>query len=187
MKRNEIEQLLPAVFQRTLYEGNPLTALLEVMENLHAPTEDVLENLDAIFDPRRTSDEFVAFLAYWVNLNRLFDEAPDSKGQSDFSRHSMTSGFGHLRELIARAAYLSQWRGTRKGLLLFLQTAIGVEDFAVEEHPLNAEGQARPFHIRVRAPQETTPHKALIERIIELEKPAYVTYELVFAETPGGA
>jgi phage tail-like protein len=186
MKQNEIERLLPAVFQRTLYEGNPLTALLEVMENLHAPSEDVLAHLDAIFDPRRTTDEFVTFLAYWVDLDRLFDEAPDSKVQSAFSRHSMTSGFGHLRELIARAAYLSQWRGTRKGLMLFLQTAIGAQDFEVEEHPLNAEGQPRPFHIRVHAPGETAPHKALIERIIELEKPAYVTYELVFA-APGGA
>ena len=181
MKRREIEQLLPAVFQRTLYEGNPLTALLEVMENLHAPSEATLANLDAIFDPRRTTDGFVPFLAYWVDLNRLFDEAPDGEVQVSFSRHSMTSGFGRLRELVARAAYLSQWRGTMKGLLLFLQTAIGTQDFEIEEHPVNAEGQPLPFHIRVRAPQETTPHKALIARIIELEKPAYVTYELVFA------
>ncbi len=180
MKRNEIKQLLPAVFQRTVHEGNPLAALLEVMEQLHAPSEAVLEHLDAIFDPRRTTNEFVTFLAYWVDLDRLFDQAPGGKWQIAFSRHPMTSGFGRLRELIASAAYLSQWRGTKKGLLLFLQTAIGAQDFEIEEHPLNEAGQARPFHMRVRAPQETAPHAALIERIIELEKPAYVTYELVF-------
>jgi len=43
------------------------------MEALQAPDEAVLERLDAIFDPRRTTDEFVPFLAYWADLTRLFD------------------------------------------------------------------------------------------------------------------
>ena len=45
MKRNEIAQLFPAVFQRTLKVGNPLAALLEVVEVLQAPSEDVLQQL----------------------------------------------------------------------------------------------------------------------------------------------
>lgn len=185
MKRAEIEQLLPAVFQRTLRPGNPMTALLEVMEALHAPSEAVLEHLDRFFDPRRAPVEFVPFLAYWLDLDRLFEESPGGKWQVSFSRQPMTSGFGRLRELVASAAYLSQWRGTKKGLLLFLQTAIGLEDFEIEEQVIDENGQPHPFHIRVRAPLEGAMHKALIERIIELEKPAHVTYELVF-EPAGG-
>ena len=182
MKRTEIERLLPAIFQRTLHPGNPLTALLEIMEALHAPAEAVLERLDSFFDPHRTTDEFVPFLAYWVDLDRLFEEAPGGKWQVALSRYPITSGFGRLRELIAGAAYLSQWRGTKKGLLLFLQTATGVEDFEIEERVLDAGGRPRLFHIKVRASAEGAPHRTLIERIIELEKPAHVTYELEFAE-----
>ncbi len=51
MKRTEIEQMLPGIFQRTVQEGTPLFALLEVMEALPAPDEAVLDQLDAFFDP----------------------------------------------------------------------------------------------------------------------------------------
>ncbi len=180
MKRNEIAQLFPAVFQRTLKEGNPLTALLEVMEVLQAPSEDVLKQLDSFFDPRRTTDEFVPYLAYWSDLTRLFDETLNPKeDQFAFSRSSIASGLGRLRELIAGAAYLSQWRGTRKGLLLFLQTATGMADFNIQEN-IGLDGNVRPFHISIHAPKESAQYSNLIARIVELEKPAYVTYELAF-------
>ena len=63
MKRTEIEGLFPAIFQRTLRPATPLYALLEVMEGLHTPSEEALENLDAAFDPHRTPEAFVAVLA----------------------------------------------------------------------------------------------------------------------------
>ena len=179
MKRSEIAQLLPAIFQQTLSEGNPLTALLEVMEVLQAPSETVLQRLDTFFDPRRTPDAFVPYLAHWADLTRLFDDTPNFK-DGRVRASSLVSGLGRLRELIAHAAYLSQWRGTRKGLLLFLQTATGAADFDIREN-VNLEGQPKPFHISVWAPHESVQYKRLIERIVELEKPAYVTYELSFA------
>jgi hypothetical protein len=40
----------------------------------------------------------------------------------------------------------------------------------------------RPFFIVVRAPAEARRHQALIERIVEQEKPAYVTYQLIFRQ-----
>lgn len=178
MKHSEIAQLLPAIFQQTLSEGNPLTALLEVMEVLQAPSEAVLQRLDTFFDPRRTTDEFVPYLAHWADLTRLFDDAPNFK-DARIRPSSLVSGLGRLRELIAHAAYLSQWRGTRKGLLLFLQTATGATDFDIREN-VDLKGEPKPFHISVWAPKESVQYKRLIERIVELEKPAYVTYELSF-------
>ena len=177
MKRDEIARLLPAIFQRTLSEGNPLTALLEVMEASQEPSEAVLENLDAIFDPRRTTDEFVPFLAYWADLTGLFDDSATADDQFDFSRATIPSGVGRLRELVASAAFLSQWRGTKKGLLLFLQTATGLSDFQLQEN-IDLKGNAKPFHVSVRRPRGAI--QSLIQRIIECEKPAYVTYELSF-------
>lgn len=184
MKRHEIAELLPSVFQRTVKEGNPLAGLLEVMEALHAPSEDVLQQLDSYFDPRRTTGAFVPYLAYWADLTRLFDETLNLKDQVAFSRSSIASGLGRLRELIASAAYLSQWRGTKKGLLLFLQTASGFSDFDISEN-VDLTGKPRPFHLSIRAPKDSAQYSALIGRIIELEKPAYVTYELSF-EPAGG-
>ena len=187
MKQSEIAQLLPAVFQRTLNKGNPLTALLEVMEVLQAPSEAVLLQLDSFFDPRRTTNEFVPYLAYWADLTRLFDDVPNPKDEFPFSRSSIASGVGRLRELVASAAYLSQWRGTRKGLLLFLKTATGFAEFDIKENvslvdikeKVSLDGQ-RPFHLSIHAPKESEQYRNLIERIVELEKPAYVTYELSF-------
>ena len=184
MKRSEIAALLPAVFQRTLSARNPLTGLLQVMESLQEPSEAVLARLDAIFDPRRTADEFVPFLAYWTNLTKLFDDSVKVKGEFDFSRATIATGVGRLRELTASAAYLSQWRGTQKGLLLFLQTATGLADFQIQEN-IDLNGNPKSFHVTVRAPKESAQYRKLIERIVEFEKPAYVTYELSFEPTGG--
>jgi phage tail-like protein len=170
MRSPEIERLLPGVFQRTVQPESPLAALLEVMEALHAPSEEVLSHLEAHFDPRRAPDRFVPFLARWVGMDL-----------------PVTTGLGRLRELVAAAVEISRWRGTARGLLLFLTTATGRTDFAVDEQVLGPDGRPRPFHVRVRAPAEVSAHRLLLERIIEREKPAYVTYELHFAQPPKGA
>lgn len=167
MKSAEILRLLPGVFQRTARPGSPLAALLSVMEALHAPSEGVLENLDALFDPRRAPERFVPFLARWVDLDL-----------------PVTTGLGRLRELAAAGVELSRWRGTARGLLLFLSTATGRKDFEVDERVPGPNGLPRPFHIRVLAPGELAAHRPMLERIIELEKPAYVTYELHFTQLP---
>jgi hypothetical protein len=84
--------------------------------------------------------------------------------------------------LAATAATLSRWRGTRKGLSLFLETATGMKGFEVDEE-VREEGKIKPFHLRITAPGELIAHRMLIQRIIELEKPAYVTYQLEFGST----
>ncbi len=182
MKQREIEQLLPEVYRRTLDAGNPLGLFLAIMADLHEPSEAVIEGIDGYFDSYRTPDEFVPFLAKWVDLDRLL--APNGAGRGDGDDGVNTlpfpTGLGRLRELIRAAAHLSKWRGTRKGLLLFLETATGVSGFAIDEQVSDAEQKIRSFHLRISAPSSTEPVRPLIERIIEMEKPAYVTYELQF-------
>ena len=193
MQRTSIERLLPEVFRATLAEGSPLGAVLDVMAGMHAPDERVLDSLDGYFDPARTEDRFVPMLARWVDLERLFvrSAAPGAKGGASprpgepaTTGEPIATGTGRLRELVARAAFLSQWRGTRTGLVAFLETATGASGFTIDEAVLGADQRSRPFHIRVHAPSTVEIHRALIERIIKFEKPAYVTYELDFAN-PG--
>ena len=176
MKRTEIEHLLPGIFQRTVQQGTPLFAVLEVMEALPAADEAVLDQLDAFFDPYRAPDAFVPFLAGWVDLDWLLLEVPEEF--KALAPPPLPSGMGRLRELVAAATFLAQWRGTAKGLLRFLETATGIQGFTIEEQVPGSDGRPRPFHFRVGAPQEASPYQVMIERIIEAEKPAYVTYEL---------
>ncbi|GHO58442.1 phage tail protein [Ktedonobacter robiniae] len=184
MKRTDIERLLPEVFQRAIEGGSPLLTLLEVMEALPAPDEAVLDQLDAFFDPYRAPDAFVPFLASWVDLERFLQGVPATSATQ--AAPSWPSGMGRLRELIAAVPFLAQWRGTAKGLLRFLETATGVQGFTIEEQVPGSDGLPRPFHLRVRAPHEAAPYRAMIEQIIESEKPAYVTYELEMVENPEG-
>jgi phage tail-like protein len=184
MRAEEIQHLLPGVFQRTLVPGSPLAALLGVMEALQAPSEEAIAGFHAVLDPRRTRDGFVPMLAAWLDLQRLFERR--SRNTEPSLRQLWPPGLGRLRELTAIAAELSQWRGTRRGLLLFLETATGLKGFDADDGPPGPDGLPQPFHVRVRVPPGGRSHRSLIARIVESEKPAYVTYELDFGpESPG--
>ena len=181
MTRFEIANLLPGVYQRTLGRDGPLDALLAVMEDLHAPAEAALDRLDAAFDPRRTEDRFVPFLARWVDMDRLFNQ-PGGEQNTPAGARLLSGGLGRLRELTAAAAFLSQWRGTAVGLRRFLETATGERGFIIDEAVPGETGRPTPFHIRITAPAAAARQRALIQWIIDSEKPAYVTCELCFEE-----
>jgi phage tail-like protein len=176
--RAEISRLLPLVFQRTLKTASPLAAVLDVMEVMHAPSEQILRDIDSIFDPIRTRPEFVPLLARWVDLAWTFDRHtldPALHGEEE----PLSTGLGRLRELVAAAPHLAQWRGTRVGLIRFLETATGLAGFEIDDAS-GLEAGRRAFHIIVRAPRAAEHHRALIRRIIDVEKPAYVTYDVEF-------
>ncbi len=179
MRRDEIELLLPGVFQRALASapgGGLLGGLLETMDGLHAPVEACLGDLARWFHPHRTPDHVVPFLARWVDLERLFCDG----GQPLPSHPLLTTHLGNLRELVAAAADLARWRGTARGLSTFLATATGLGPFAIDDQPLGNDERVIPFHLRITAPATAEPLRAMIEHIIAQEKPAHVTWELHF-------
>jgi len=179
MTADEIRFLLPDVFRRVMRPGSPLSATLDVMEALHAPVERTIEDFPDLLDPRRTADHLVPMLARWVDLDRLFDER--ARGGPGAAHRLLPSGLGRLRELVALAALLSQWRGTARGLRLFLETATGVKGFRIDDHVAGDDGRPRPFHMRISCPADAKVHQHLIRLIVESEKPAYVTCdELTF-------
>lgn len=180
MKSSEIEKLLPAVYQRAADAGTPLRALLDAMETLHEPDEEILAAIDTVFDPRRTARAFLPMLAHWVNLDFLFRPLPADTGASAWSDRALPTAPGYLRELISNAAYLSKWRGTAVGLEHFLEIATGLDGFEIEESIPGSDGLPIPFHIRISAPAAALPYRDLIERIVERQRPAYVTSELEF-------
>lgn len=178
MKASQIKRLLPSVLQSGAERGTPLAAVLEVMEGMQLPSEAVLDQLDMFFDPHRAPDTFVPYIATWVDLEGVLDRPQTRKGaRAPF----LPTGIGRLRELVAAAVTLSKWRGTRKGLRLFLETATGLTGFEIDEAANGPDGTAIPFHLRITAPAGAAKFRSLVQRIIELEKPAYVTYDLGFA------
>jgi phage tail-like protein len=176
LKRTDIEQLLPGNYRRAITPDGPLSALLDVMEANHEPDEVILAGLDRYFDSRRTHDRFVDYLARWVDLGPLLDHLAEELGDQEFP-----SGTGRLRELVALAAWLSRWRGTARCLIAYLEVATGVRGFTIEE---NAGG--RPFHLRFVAPPGAAEYRPLIEGIIDQEKPAYTTHEIVYPDSESG-
>ncbi len=166
MRRDEIERLLPGVFQRTLGGAGrrgPLGALLDAMVGLLEPREEAMQRLPSVLDPRIAPEDFVPLLAQWLNL-----DIP------------VTTGPGYARELIANAVDLARWRGTAAGLVRFLSIATGASGFRIDEDVRDERGKAIPCHIRIIAPANTQPHERMLKRIIALYKPAYVTHVLEF-------
>lgn len=185
MRHQEIERLLPAVYRASIDDAGPLRALIGVMEALHDRPERELASLDATLNPRRAPDDFVPLLANWVDLAWLWTET----GEAPTSGPVILDRLGHLRELVASAAYLSQWRGTARGLKAFLQRATGLGDIELIESPQDEGGRRRPFHVRIQLPETAGEPRirALITRIIEMEKPAYLTYEIILANPSPGS
>lgn len=180
MRREQIISLMPDVYQRSIHPNTPLDALIALMENLHMPTEQVLQKIDTYFCPYSAPDEFIPYLAKWVDLERYIEAECDDFLNYPGSPVRSSIETGRLRVLISIAAELSQWRGTARGLMLFLQTATGIDNFKVEDVVENEENGNKAFHIRITAPSAARSYKKLIEKIINGEKPAYVTSELVF-------
>ncbi len=184
MKRRNIERLLPQIFRRTAKPGTVLFTLLEVMEALHEPVEQTLEDLPRFFAPHAAPDPFVPLLATWVDLDGLWQVeglSPTRPVNAADQARNLSCGIGRVRDLIADVAFLSKWRGTRRGLCRFLELATGISGYRIDESVPGPDGRPMPFHIRVVIP-DSERHRTLIERIVREEKPAYVTFELRFED-----
>jgi phage tail-like protein len=164
MRRSAIERLLPLAYQRAAQDGTVLAALLDVMEDLHAPDEAVLAGVADLYAAYRAPDQLVGFLTTWVALGHV-------AGSSTSSAIPVT----RLRDVVVQGAELAQWRGTPYGLAKLLRTVTGVDDITIEEPP------TRRFHLRVVVPQPAAAQLDLITRLVRAEKPAATTCEVVVA------
>ncbi|WPD22662.1 MAG: phage tail protein [Candidatus Electrothrix scaldis] len=182
-KRSEIEKLLPMVMQRTAQDGSILGVILEIMAQMHAPIEEILQNSDQFFDPRRTGEAFLPMLAHWLNLTYLFEPNKVGTAPRHWQERTLPTEAGYLRELIATAVKLAKLRGTRYGLEQMLQTATGLTGVKVEEGQTDSGDTLPPFHIRVTIPSSAEKYKELIKRIVAHEKPAHITDELITVDS----
>jgi phage tail-like protein len=164
-------QYLPAPYHEDPFIGR----FLMIFESVLSPIERTIDNVPHYFDPHVTPEEFVPWLASWVALD-LDDNWPL-----------------HLqRELVARAAELSRWRGTRRALAERMRLYTGHTPLVVENSDGLRLGQDAMLGVNTRM-GEFHPHtiqvtvlvaggteidEQVLRRIIEAEKPAHVAYTL---------
>jgi phage tail-like protein len=177
MERTHIARLLPEAYQGAIRADNPLGAVLAAMEALHAPAEARLDTLDAQVDPLRADEPFVFMLADWLGLAGYLDW---SGGRPGFGMPSFAAGTGRLRLLVAEAVELGRSRGARSTLERFLTVATGLSGITIEDAIGDAAGRPLPFHLRVTLPAAAGRYADLIGRIVDAERPAHATYEIVF-------
>ena len=163
-----------------------LGALSITLQDANAETPDE----QAIFEPG------VGELPLWptITLNALFDEHADRRGLSAALCELLpwlASWLGlalderwpeeQRRALILAAVDLYQWRGTRHGLSEFLRLYTGFTP-EITEHGVGRRGvtaaDAFKFTVRLRVPDPALVDRAVVEAIIETEKPAHTGYAL---------
>jgi phage tail-like protein len=169
MRREHIERLLPATYQRAVTPGGPLAAVLAVMEAMHAPSEALLAHVEDLATAYRTPERLLPFLVHWVAWDHLWADLAAQQ-------RSLPVPAGRLRDLVAGAATLAARRGTAAGLTGLLTTLCGVSGFAIDE-PAD-----RPFHLVVRVPPAAAAQLDLIRRVVAAEKPATTTCEVVVSD-----
>jgi hypothetical protein len=179
MRPGEIKLLLPQIYQRTVdgCSGDVLAGLLSVMSALHAPVETVLERVPELFDPRCTDDNMVGFLAGWADLDRVVHVSGDGL-------LSLPAGLGWLRETVATSLELSRERGTKHGLVAFLESATGTSGFEVIDRSDPRGAELPPFHFVVVVPPAAAAQREIVEAIVETERPVHMTYELALPTEP---
>jgi phage tail-like protein len=175
MRPEEIARLLPEVYQAAAHPGSVLDAALGVMSVLHGSLEQAIAEPDAYADPRRAPPALTPVLASWLGLQRYLDRRTD---RLDGGRGRTAPDPGDLRELTAIAADLARRRGTAEALRRFLEAATGATGFSV------SDDTGQPFHIRVTVPPAAQGRRDLVERIVQGEKPAFSTAEIVDAQSP---
>jgi phage tail-like protein len=152
--------LLPPIY----HDDRFMRQLLLIFKASLDPLDRQIAQIYHYFDPRTAPEHLLPWLAAWVDL--VLDERwPEAR----------------RRELIGSASVLYRWRGTRRGLGDYLRIYTGVMPRIVEQgQERKGEAPVPPhtFRVIIEGPDLAVVDRALVERIIELEKPAHTAYEL---------
>lgn len=178
---------LPVLYREVDFIGR----FMKIFEQAYQPVIDIYAVMWANLDPLTSPRALLPFLAHWVAwpVESIWN-------------------LSQQRRLIRRAVEIYRWRGTRKGLRLYLHlyTALPLDEhlpnetdkhisitepfgdgFTLGEAQIGEAvlggGQAFHFVVRLRPERINSVSEQLVRRIIDQEKPAFCTYEL-FIDNP---
>ena len=173
---------LPVLYREVDFIGR----FIKIFEQAFQPIIDSFEVMWANLDPLTAPELLLPFLSHWTGWK--LDPILDLKQQ---------------RRLMRRAIEIYTWRGTRRGLRLYLHLYTGLpldedipdenakrigitepigESFvvgsAVIGEAILGGGRAFHFEVTLRPDRSQQIDEGLIRKIIEQEKPAFCSYEL---------
>jgi phage tail-like protein len=173
---------LPVLYREVDFIGR----FMKIFEQAFQPIIDSFEVMWANLDPLTAPELILPFLSHWVGWD--LDPILDRNQQ---------------RRLMRRAIEIYTWRGTRRGLRLYLHLYTGLpldddipdenakhisitepigESFVIGEARIGEAilGGGRAFHfaVKLRPDRSQQIDERLIRKIIEQEKPAFCSYEL---------
>ncbi|MDJ1182013.1 phage tail protein [Roseofilum casamattae] len=182
-------EFLPQIYHEVDFVGR----FLKIIEETFNPDVQMLGSLVSYLDPLTAPESMIPFLAHWVGWELQPYLSLDQQ-----------------RSLIRHAIEIYRWRGTRRGLRLYLHLATRLpldEDIEIEEdkHISITEtfsqglilggtivgtdsmlGGGRPFHfsVRLRLPTDTpgSLDEGLVRKVIDRQKPAFCTYDLAIED-----
>ena len=162
---------LPALYSESEFIGR----FLLIFESVLGPLEEMIDNLAYYLDPGICPEEMLPWLASWMRLG-LDESWPVER----------------RRELVKSAAWLFQWRGTRRGLREFLRLYTGVEPVIAEDfggitlgdeselgrNTVLGGGNHYVFTVTFEVEDPEMIKVDRVRTIIETEKPAHAGYVL---------
>jgi len=166
--RYPIGRALPGLYQ----DDRLAQRFTEGLDVVLAPVVTTLDCIEAYIDPRLAPIDFVEWLAGWVGV--------ELEGSWPVERR---------RALVARAAELFAWRGTRRGVRELVATYTGIEPDIEESggtgwvnRPPEEAPAPQPstpsLVVRLRVPAGQRVELALVDRLVAASKPAHVSHRV---------
>lgn len=180
--------------QQRSYEVDFIGRFLKIFEQAFEPAVHSLDAMWANLDPLTAPQAMLPFLAHWVGWK--LEPGWDLVGQ---------------RRLIRQAIELYRWRGTRKGLRLYLHWYTGLpleeaitdelqkhisitepfgsgfilNDAVLGDSTVLSGGKSFHFHVHLRVDANHPAdriNETVLHKVIEQEKPAFCTYTLTIEQ-----
>lgn len=186
--KSSYQEYLPAILQTDKFLGEFLLAFERILSGLPKDgdagltrvinrddpslpgLEKIIEQVYNYFDPQKTPEEFLPWLASWVALSLRADWTPETK-----------------RQLIQEIVPLYRQRGTKQSLESFLKiyfTSSGLFSEPTQKVKIYDNFPQLPhyFQVELTLPNKDQAmywrHARIAKAIIDLEKPAHTYYAL---------
>lgn len=146
-----------------IYKSDFVSRFLAMLESVLMPVEWTIDNIDLMLDPDTTVKSFLPWLAQWFGVT--FDATWSEEKQ---------------RLFLKDAHQLYAMRGTKWAMARTLSIYTGQEVEIVD-----LDDDDNPFLFKVRFPcRENEIERVLVEKMIEIDKPAHTIFQLEFTGTP---
>jgi phage tail-like protein len=163
---------LPAAYRDDAF----MSRFLLIFQSIMDPLVNTVDNIALYFDPHMIPESMLPWLATWI------DQALDPAWPVE-----------RRRELVAKAAELYRWRGTKRGLTEYLRIYTGKRPQIVEYIPgmildentvlgdntvLGSSGSGHHFTVVIEGIENETVDPRTVRSIIDSQKPAHTQYTL---------